>query len=149
MSRFGISVGLASYLGLRGTRGGALSRDTPPIQNQPCLCPELPLHPSTSLRSGADRKSQKQNAQAYRKLRVTVRMYSKSLGARLGDYLTSQPRPLVTHPVVIQHGVTSSLPPPVISGNGSLQSHYPSIYIHLPQYHLVRAVGVGLTIKAG
>ena len=25
----------------------ALSRDTLPIQNQPCLCPELPLYPST------------------------------------------------------------------------------------------------------
>ena len=28
---------------------GALSRDTLPIQNQPCLCPGLPLYPSTSL----------------------------------------------------------------------------------------------------
>ena len=29
------------------TRGGALSRNTLPIQNQPCLCPDLPLYPST------------------------------------------------------------------------------------------------------
>ena len=27
--------------------GEALSRNTLPIQNQPCLCPELPLYPST------------------------------------------------------------------------------------------------------
>ena len=33
------------------TRGGALSRDTLPIQNQPWLCPELPLYPSTSAQS--------------------------------------------------------------------------------------------------
>ena len=31
--------------------GGALSRDTLPIQNQPCLCPDSPLYPST-LRGG-------------------------------------------------------------------------------------------------
>ena len=29
------------------TLGGALSRDTLPIQNQPCSRPELPLYPST------------------------------------------------------------------------------------------------------
>ena len=30
---------------------GVLSRDTLPIQNLPCLCPELPLYPSTPRRS--------------------------------------------------------------------------------------------------
>ena len=29
--------------------GGALSQDTLPIQNQPCLCPDLPLYPSTLI----------------------------------------------------------------------------------------------------
>ena len=28
--------------------GGALSWDTLPMQNQPCLCPELPLYPSAA-----------------------------------------------------------------------------------------------------
>ena len=32
------------------TRGGAKA-DTLPIQNQPCLCPELPLYPSTLLQA--------------------------------------------------------------------------------------------------
>ena len=31
--------------GLEYSGAGALSRDRVPIQNQPCLCPELPLYP--------------------------------------------------------------------------------------------------------
>ena len=48
LNRFVIVRGI-TLIDKYGVLGGALSRDTLPIQNQPCLSPELPLYPNTLL----------------------------------------------------------------------------------------------------